>query len=201
MDVLEAIRTTRAMRRLDPDRDVSEADLLTILEAATRGASGGNAQPVRWLVVRDPELKRQVGAIYREQAAERLKTYAEMARQGDQTQARNLGSYQHLAEHLGAAPALVIPCARGVRGVVDASVYPGVQNLMLAARALGLGTTLTRIHLGGEAALKQVLGIPEDVHTFAIIPVGYPLGRWGEAPRRPVSEVVHWDRWEQRPPS
>jgi nitroreductase len=200
MDVFEAIRTTRAMRRLDPDRDVSDADLLTILEAATRGPSGGNLQPVRWLVVRDPELKRRIGDIYRELAAARLAAYAEMARHGDQMQARNLGSYQHLAEHMGEAPALVIPCARGQRGMIDAAVYPAVQNLMLAARALGLGTTLTRIHIGDEDRVKALLGIPDDVLTFAIIPVGYPLGRWGEAPRRPVREVVYWNRWEEPPP-
>ena len=196
MDVFEAIRTTRAMRRLDPDREVSEADLRKILEAATKGASGGNRQPVRWLVVRDPELKRRLGEIYQRAAAPMLDRFAALAER-DQVARRNLASNRHLAEHMGEAPVLVIPCAQGARGRVEASVFPGVQNLMLAARALGLGTTLTLIHLDAEAEVKEVLGIPEDVHTFAMIPVGHPLGRWGEAPRRPVTEVAYLDGWER----
>jgi nitroreductase len=197
MDVFEAIRTTRSMRRLDPDRDVSDADLATIVDAATRGATGGNSQPVRWLVVRDPELRRQVGEVYRRLASTRLNVYEEEARTNPNA-ARMLRSARHLAEHMGEAPALVIPCARGERGRIDSSVYPGVQNLMLAARALGLGTTLTTIHRADEGAVKEILGIPDDVHTFAIVPIGYPLGRWGEAPRRPSGEVTYWDRWGER---
>ncbi len=201
MDVFEAIRTTRAMRRLDPARDVSDRDLLTIVEAATKASTAGNTQPVRWLVVRDPERKRRIGEIYRELAHRRLEHYKELAERGDPVQMRNVPSYYHLADHMGEAPALIIPCAAGDRARLGASVFPGVQNLMLAARALGLGTTLTTIHLGAEAAVKEVAGIPEDVHTFALIPIGYPLGRWGEAPRRPVRELAYWNRWGEPPPA
>ena len=200
MDVLEAIRTTRSMRRLDPARDVSDEDLVTIIDAATRAPTGGNSQPVRWLVVRDPELKRRVGEVYRSQARTRLVAYEQDAKT-DPEVARMLRSARHLAEHMGEAPALLIPCARAERGRAASSVFPAVQNLMLAARALGLGTTLTTIHLGDEGTVREILSIPEDVQTFAIIPVGYPLGRWGEARRRPVSEVTYWDGWRQtRPP-
>ncbi len=194
MDVFEAIRTTRAMRRLDPDRSVSDADLLAVVGAATRAPSGGNRQPVRWLIIRDPELKRRVGEVYRRQAHLRLRAYEEAAR-SDPRAARMLRSSYHLADHMGEAPALVIPCARGARGQLESSVFPAVQNLMLAARALGLGTTLTTIHLAEEQAVREVLGIPDDVLTFAIVPVGHPLGRWGEARRRPAAEVTYWDRW------
>lgn len=193
MDVFEAIRTTRSMRRLDPDRDVSDDDLMAIVDAATRAPSGGNSQPVRWLIVRDRELKRRVGEIYRAQAVVRLRVYEEEART-NLAAARMLKSAYHLADHMGESPALVIPCARGR---VESSVFPAVQNLMLAARALGLGTTLTTIHRGDEASVRRALDIPEDVQTFAIIPVGYPLGRWGEAPRRPSGQVTYWDRWGQ----
>ena len=196
MDVFEAIRTTRSMRRLDPARDVSDEALMTMIDAATRAATGGNSQPVRWLVVRDPELKQRVGTVYRTQARIRLKVYEEQARTNPEA-ARMLQSAYHLADHMGEAPALIIPCARGRRGHIESSVFPAVQNLMLAARALGLGTTLTTIHLGDEAAVREILDIPEDVHTFAIIPVGYPLGRWGEARRRSPSEVTYWDTWGQ----
>jgi nitroreductase len=188
MDVFEAIHTTRAMRRLDPERPVAEADLRRILTAATKGPTGGNRQPVRWLVLRDPELKRRVGAVYREVAR------ATLDAAGD-AESPNARSSYHLADHLGEAPVLVVPCATGDPARLAASVYPSVQNLMLAARALGLGSTLTTIHRLKEAAVKDILGIPEQVSTFAVIPIGYPLGRWGEAPRRPLDEVVYWDRW------
>ncbi len=200
MDVLEAMRTTRSMRRLDPGRDVSDVDLETMIDAATRAATGGNAQPVRWLVVRDPELRRRVGEVYRIQAYIRLKAYEEEAKTNREA-ARMLKSAYHLADHMGKAPALVIPCAKGQPGRIEASVFPAVQNLMLAARALGLGTTLTTIHRGDEEAVKQILDIPQEVHTFAIIPVGYPLGRWGEARRRQPSEVTYWDGWGRTRPS
>jgi nitroreductase len=197
MDVWEAIRTTRSMRRLDPERDVSDQDVSKILDAATRGATGGNSQPVRWLVVRDPEMRRRVGEIYGRSAKIALRRY-EAAAATDPNVRRMLNSAHHLADHMGEAPVLILPCARGERGWVESSVYPGVQNLMLAARALGLGTTLTTIHRREEEAVKAVLGIPDEVHTYCIIPVGHPLGRWGEAPRRPFEEVTYWDRWGEK---
>jgi len=116
----------------------------------------------------------------------------------DPAVARMLKSALHLADHMGEAPVLLIPCAPANRIRVEGSVYPAIQNLMLAARALGLGTTLTSLHREDEAAVKDVLGIPDDVQTFALIPLGYPLGRWGEAARRPIEETTHWDGWGRR---
>lgn len=84
---------------------------------------------------------------------------------------------------------------RASRMAEAGSVYPGVQNLLLTARALGLGATLTTWHLAFEGEVKKVLGIPRHVTTFAAIPVGWPLGRFGPVGRRPASEVIHWDRW------
>ena len=200
MDVLEAIKTTRAMRRLDPDRPVSDQDLRLILDAATRGPAGGGNERARYLVVRDPELKRRLGEIYRRAAEVALAHYEEAART-DPVAARMLKSAWHLADHLGEAPALILVTARGKRGFVESSVYPGVQNLMLAARSLGLGTTLTTIHQRHEDEVKELLGIPDDQLTFCLIPVGHPLGRWGEAKRLPVDEVAYWDRWGNPPPA
>jgi nitroreductase len=194
MDVFEAISTTRAMRRLDPDRDVSDADILTIVEAATKAATGGNMQPVRWLVVRDAEKRRQLGDIYRQCWGRARQLY------DTGKPSRMLSSADHLGEHLGEAPVLILPCAKGAPGQADSSVFPGVQNLFLAARALGLGTTLTTVHRLREDEVRAVLDIPEDVTTFALIPVGYPTGRWGEGKRRPVREVTYWDTWKVPPP-
>jgi nitroreductase len=199
MDVFEAINTTRAMRRLDPDRAVSDEDLLTLVEAATKAPSGGNSQPVRWLVVRDPELRKRLGEIYREawRPVSELYQSADTAPDTD----RILRSADHLGEHMGEAPAIIIPCSRAEPGQGDSSVYGAVQNLCLAARALGLGTTLTTVHRRREAEVKEVLGIPDDVTTWAMIPVGHPLGRWGEAKRRPVRDITYWDTWRNPPPA
>lgn len=185
MDLFEAIRTTRAMRRLDPDRSVSDADIRRILEAATKAASGKNSQPARWLVVTDPDLRRQLGEVYRRCSAEA------MAGDADSPLTR---SAWHLIDHFGEAPVLIVVCTEG-ENRRPASVYPAVQNLMLAARGLGLGTTLTTMHLDDEPAVKKILGIPNNVLTYCIIPIGYPLGRWAEAQRRPVEEVAFRDRW------
>ncbi len=185
------------MRRLDPGRPVAEADVLLVLEAASKAPSGGNAQPVEWIVVRDPELRRRLGEIYRVEAHRTLPAYEERAR-SDPAVARMLRSALHLADHLGEAPVLLIPCASVGPVRVEGAVYPAIQNLMLAARALGLGTTLTSMHRDNEQAVKDLLGVPEEIQTFAIIPLGYPLGRWGEARRRPVAETIHWDGWRHR---
>ena len=108
-----------------------------------------------------------------------------------------LRSADHLGEHMGEAPAIVVPCAPPGS---DASVWGAVQNLFLAARALGLGTTLTTVHRLKEDDVKTLLEVPAERQTYALIPVGYPLGKWGEAARRPVREVAYWDRWRNPPP-
>jgi len=199
MELFEAIATTRAMRRLDASRDVSDEDVLTIVEAATKAATGGNSQPVRWMVVRDADARSRLGAIYRDCWQSVRGFYA--SQEQTPTSARMLGSADHLGEHMGDAPVLILPCSKGQPGQAESSVFPGVQNLFLAARALGLGTTLTTVHRLREDQVREVLGIPADVNTWALIPVGYPTGRWGEAKRRPVREVTYWDSWKNPPPA
>lgn len=200
MDVFEAIRTTRAMRRLDPGRDVSDADVRTILEAAQKGPTGGDQQPIRWLVLRDAETKRALQQIYQRCWEKGRQPYDEKPG----TVAPNvLSSADHLAAHLHLAPVVILACADTgpTRRRHHASVYPSVQNLMLAARALGLGTTLTTAHLLEEDAVKDLLDIPEHVTTYALVPIGYPTGRWGEARRRSLDEVSYHDRWGQAGPT
>jgi nitroreductase len=192
MDVFEAIRTTRAMRRLDRDRPVSDEDVWAIVEAATKAPTGGNSQPVRWIVVRDADKRRRLGVIYGECWAVAGAAYRQRTPAEDTTTTRILDSADHLGEHMGDAPVIILPASRGAD---PGSVYPGVQNLFLAARALGLGTTLTTVHRLREGEVKAVLDIPDDVQTWAMIPVGYPTGRWGEASRRPVEDVTYWDGW------
>ncbi|HEY7069017.1 MAG TPA: nitroreductase family protein [Acidimicrobiales bacterium] len=200
MDVFEAIATTRAMRRLDPDREVSDADVLKVVEAATKAPTGGNSQPVRWMIVRDPDKRRRLGEIYNACWTPVRQIYAAQAAESPVV-ARMLASADHLGDHMGEAPVIVLPCSRGQVGQAESSVFPAVQNLFLAARALGLGTTLTTVHRLQEPQVREVLGIPEDVVTWAMIPMGYPTGRWAEAKRRPVAEVAYWDTWKEPPPA
>lgn len=195
MDVFEAMRTTRAMRRLDPAREVSDEDIWTMLDAATKAATGGNTQPVRWMVVRDADKRRALGDIYRECWGQVGAMYKQRVAPEDTQTQRILSSADHLGEHLGEAPLLILPCTRGAGDA--ASVFPGVQNLFLAARALGLGTTLTTVHKLKEPEVRAILGMPDDIVTWALIPVGYPLGKWGEPKRRPVDEITYWDTWRQ----
>ncbi len=192
MDLFEAMRTTRAMRRLDNDRPVSDADIWTIVEMATKAATGGNAQPVRWIVVTDADKRRQLGEIYAECWAEVGAMYRQRTAPDDTRTGRMLDSADHLGQHMGEAPVIIIPASKGGD---PASVYPGVQNLFLAARSLGLGTTLTTVHKLREDAVRAVLDIPADVETWAMIPVGHPTGRWGEPARRPVEATTYWNGW------
>ena len=191
MDVFDAIRTTRAMRRLDPTRSVSDEDIWTVLEAATKAPSGANGQPVRWLVVTDQEKRQRLGEIYRRCWAPVREMYeAEGAH--DESFERILRSGSYLGDHMGDAPVIIIPCSRED---YPSSVFPALQNLFLAARALGLGTTMTTIHRQDEPAVMRVLAIPDGVITWAMVPMGYPLGRWGEAARRPVEDVTYWNEY------
>jgi len=198
MDLFDAINTTRAMRRLDPERPVRDEDLRTVLEAATKAPSGGNSQPVRWLVVRDADRRRRLGDIYRRCWQDVRGHYANQ--ETDEAGSRVLSSADHLGEHMGDAPVIVLPCSRGVPGQAEASVFPAVQNLFLAGRALGLGTTLTTVHRLREDEVREVLEVPDDVNTWCMIPIGHPLGRWGEAKRRPVAEVTYLDTWKNPAP-
>lgn len=196
MDVIEAINTTRAMRRLKPD-PVPDEVIWKVLEAAIRAPSGGNRQPWAFIVIRDEETKRKIGEWYLEAWNA---TYGRVkdAVTADSQGARMYSSADHLANHLAEVPVLIIGAvaAGGVGTSPPGSyIYPAIQNLMLAARALGLGTTLTTLHRAHEADVKALLGMPDDWETMCLIPVGYPRGKFGMGARRPVEEVTHWEKW------
>ena len=202
MEVFEAMSTQRAMRRLKSD-PVPDAVVRQILELAICAPSGGNRQGWSFVVVRDGARRARLGALYREAWGELMKApyYAAAAQAPpDSPAGRMLASARHLSEHLGEAPVLVLACIAldpGAKATMTtgASIYPAVQNLMLAARALGVGSCLTTIHKYRDAQVKELLGIPADVETAALVPLGYPLGKFGRPPRRPLAEVVHWDGW------
>jgi len=199
MDVFEVINTTRAMRRLKPD-DVPDELVWKVLAAAIRAPSGGNRQPWAFMVIRDAETKKKIGAWYLE-AWNATYGQAKDTVTADAQGARMFGSADHLANHLAEVPVLILAMVRS--GAVGTSpsgsyIYPAVQNLMLAARALGLGTTLTTLHRAHEADVKALLGIPDEIETMALIPMGWPEGKFGMGPRKPVEEVTYWESWGTR---
>lgn len=200
--LFEAIYSQRQFTHYKPDPVPREA-LDKIVEAATRAPSGANRQPWEFVVVTDRDLVRKVGEIYRDVW---LAAWGESPRP-DETPAHSQA--RHLAQHMPEVPAMILVCvdhSRGgtpagqpiVRGSEGSSIWLAVQNLFLAARALGLGTRLTTAHLRREQAVKDLLGIPEHVETVTLVPVGYPRGRFGPTQRRPAAEVTSYNRYGNR---
>jgi nitroreductase len=211
-DFFTVVDTQRAIRRFRPD-PVPDTALRRIIEAATRAPSARGAEPWGFVVVRDPATRQAIAAHY--QKAWELGAQFTAATDADRDvrdrphYARMMRAAAALAADLAAAPVLVVcgldhaqlgPIA-GPAGELRspvaayASIFPAVQNLCLAARALGLGTTLTTLHRGFEPELKRLLGIPETVEVAALIPVGWPRDRFGPTRRKAVEAVAFVDRW------
>jgi nitroreductase len=195
------------MRRLKAD-PVPEGVLVRLIDAANQAPSGSNAQNTRWIVVRDPAQKAQLAALNRVSATWYLKQQRKqldgVSHQSAEKRARMMEAVEWQMEHMHEVPAIVIACVDLPGGRADnflagalagSSVWPGVQNLLLAARALGLGATLTTLGLMDREKVKAVLTLPEAMEAFCLIPVGYPMGRFGAVARKPVAEVMRWDRW------
>jgi nitroreductase len=216
--LFEAIHSARSIRKLSAD-PVPDHLITRVLEAATQAPSGGNAQNWVFMVVRDPELRARLGAIYRKASDIASAVYAARGRPEHLSEAqyqRFMGSGRWLWDHLAEAPVILIPCLRPrampprdalppdidyddelayldrIRG---ASIYPAIQNIILACRALGLGTVLTTNHIRCEDEVREALGIPAEVASFALMPIGWPLQNFGPLTRKPVREVAFGDRW------
>ncbi len=197
MDLFETINTQRAMRRLKPD-PVPDDLIWKVLDAAIRAPSGGNRQPWNFIVIRDPDTKRKIAEYYLDSWNKSYGLIKQAALASPAT-AKTYSSAEYLANHLAEVPVLIIATVNlsGVAPVTPpgASIYPAVQNLMLAARALGLGTALTTFHRAHEAEVKQLLGIPDGVETFALVPLGWPRGKFGAGQRIPPEKVTYWEKW------
>jgi nitroreductase len=166
-------------------------------------------------VVRDAGLRRSLGAIYRKASDIAAKVYAAKGRPAHMTERQYehmMTTGIHLWNHMGDAPAILVPCLRrpavpdtaGVdlaaerayaERIRGASIYPAVQNIILACRALGLGTTITTNHLRCEEDVRELLALPDDIDSFALMPIGWPIDRFGPLSRKPLPEVVHSNRW------
>jgi nitroreductase len=194
MPLGEALFTQRSIRRLRPD-PIPTDDLRLIMEAAVRAPSGGNRQPGRFLVPVDRETIRRFGALYREAwwAKRRDEGHTWTRRADIPPEERVSRSAALPAGEMQDAPCIVL--ALGVGKGQANSVLPAVQNLILAARALGIGSVPTTLHPQVLARVYALLGIPAEAELHLCIPLGYPRGRFGPTRRGPTAETTFFDRW------
>lgn len=205
MPLVEAMTTQRAVRRLLPD-PVDPAIVERCIELALEAPTGSNGQNWEFVVVTDRATKAKLQAQYR-RAWSLYGGLGERVRGDDPQTARILRSVRWQVEHFTDIPVLVVACLRGGSKVpyvpmpaVAASshygsIYPSVQNLLLAARAVGLGASLITLPLWSVTVARRILGLPLSVEPCCIVPLGWPIGRYGAKARRPVDEVVHHERY------
>ena len=199
MEFLDVIYTQRAVRKFKTD-PVSDELIYKILDAAVRAPNGGNLQNWVFIVVKDQDIRDKLGVIFKK-ASEK---YSERSLNPVNSVDVKPKSW-NLTDNINEVPVLLIPCIKhsGSRGnmVRGAHIYPAVQNMLLTARSLGLGTVITTIHRLFEDEIKALLNIPDNVDTAALIPLGYPADgvRFGPTTRRPVAEVSFIDKWDSQP--
>jgi nitroreductase len=186
------------MRHFKPD-PVPDALLRKILEAATCAPSPGNSQGWDFIVVVDPATRVRLATILRDGVRPLLPPVPDAS---DPSRRKLLASAHHLVDHALEVPVWILVCGRPVYPAgapnadwIASALYPAAQNLLLAARASGLGATFTTWHMPSEQAVRSLLGIPDDARIAVTIPVGWPARPFGPVRRRPVDEVVHRDRW------
>ena len=204
MDLFETIETTRAMRRLKAD-PVPDELVNKILDAAVCAPTGGNNQNWGFIVVTDKSLMREVQRYYKQAFDEYVLPHYESQRDtppagmDSESFNRQIKRVAHLTDHFHEAPLWIVAClntgSRPANYVSGASIYPAVQNMLLAARALGLGATLTTRHAFYAEEVDGLFGLPGGVHSYAILPIGYPQGRFGPVRRGAVDQVVFANRW------
>ena len=225
-DIDRLLSTTRAVRRrLDLSRPVAREVVLECTRLACFAPNASNGQDWRWIVVDDPERRRQVAEVYRRQVVPPVRqARAAKAAAGDEAGARMSGTILELADHLERVPVLVVPCfdvgaarrryqalladpdlgraavtpagpGASMTSSMYASIYPAVWSFQLALHSRGLGSVFTTAHQGDQGAVAGILGIPEDWDQTCLIPVAYLSGPDLTPPdRRPVDEVVYWNR-------
>ncbi|MBW2231006.1 MAG: nitroreductase family protein [Deltaproteobacteria bacterium] len=199
MDTFEAMETCRAMRYLKPD-PIPEDAIRKLIHAATRASNPGNSQGWDFVVLRDAHIKAKLGDAIRGVMSPIIDAMA--SAEQDPAGRRMYAGVKHLIEGFEAVPVYVFVCGRVVypyenpiEEMVPAALYPAAQNLIVAARALGLGTTFTTFHTLIEPVVRDVLALPDEVRLGVMIAIGWPAREFGPVKRKPVDEVLHWDRW------
>ena len=202
--LFDAINSQRQITRYRPDPVLREA-IDKIIEAATRAPSGGNSQPWHFVAITDRALIERVGRIYRDEW---------LGARGAVPPPNESPVYQsarYLAQHMSEVPAMILVCVDHTKGSAPvtpgqpiergryaSSIWLAIQNLFLAARALGLGTRITTTHLRREEEIKKLLGIPDYVETVCLTPLGYPRGHFGPTDRRAAADVTSYNKWLNR---
>jgi nitroreductase len=217
--LFDAIYTARSLRRFKPDPVPNEV-ITKVLDAAIRAPSGSNQQSWEFVVIKDAAQRKKIGAVYQKGGAILKALYADRVKpehMSEDTYRKLTDSAYYLIDHMGDAPVLLLVCLKQVplsgpapklppevanamrsqARISGSSIYPAVQNIILACRGLGLGTVLTTIHTFFEDEVKEILGLPPEVMTYALMPIGYPQGKFGPIKRRPVTEVAYLDKYGQ----
>ena len=205
MGVFDTMYNCRAMRRLDT-RPVPEELLCELISAANQAPSGSNTQGARWIVVRDPQVKQRLADLNRQGVetylAPLIDNPGSLSHQSSDKRKRMVDAVVWQKDHMHEIPALIIACMEfGAAATNDmiargnGSTWPGIQNLLLAARALELGAAPTTLALNDRKAVAEVLNLPDSMAAYALIPVGYPLGTFGPVTRKPLAEILRFDRW------
>ena len=205
MGGFDTMYNCRAMRRLNT-KIVPEELLRELISAANQAPSGSNTQGARWIVVRDPQIKQRLADLNRQGVetylAPLIDNPGSLSHQSGDKRKRMVDAVVWQKEHMHEIPALIVACmdfgapatndmiARG-----NGSIWPGIQNLLLAARALELGAAPTTLALNDRKAVADVLNLPDSMAAYALIPVGYPLGTFGPVTRKPLEEILRFDRW------
>ncbi|TDJ40718.1 MAG: hypothetical protein E2O54_07105 [Gammaproteobacteria bacterium] len=204
-DLWDAMFTQRAIRYWQ-DKPVPRELLEKVVQAAAKAPSGSNTQPWVFVVVDDAEQRAAIGAALRgifETAEPLQQLIAAGEKSDDKTERLMLTGARAFFTQLEKAPAMIIPCLYQLSSptqdpstlLAGSSIYLAVQNLMLAARGLGLGTVMTTAQMMLDAILRSTLSIPDDAHPVALIPIGYPDANFGPTTRKPLDEILRWNRW------
>ena len=195
--LFEALRTTRAIRRLKPD-PVPMSLIRKVCEAGTWAPSGGNRQPWYFIAVTDPERRAFIAERYRTAFTGYIAPAVEAAKAPDFPDAKrkNIAAAVHLAEHMHEAPVQLFVAGWTRHGREQSqALFPCIQNILLACRAVGLGASLTTVHRVFGREIDAYLGLPEKIPTAALIPIGWPAGKYGQVNRLPVDEKLFIDRF------
>ena len=196
----DAMYNCRAMRRIKSD-EVPEEHLVKLIDAANQAPSGSNSQNARWIVVRGPAQKKLLADQNRKHAAPYIS--AQVENPDSPKHKRLLDAVVWQIENMHEVPALIVACfdyPEKVEGLgvyrSAGSVWPGIQNILLTARSLGLGAAPTTLALRDQDAVREILNLPDTFAALCLIPVGYPIGKFGPVVRRPVADIMRFDRWD-----
>ncbi len=194
MSLGEAMFTQRAIRRFKPD-SIPDEVIRDIMEAAIRAPNGGNTQQWRFIVVQEAGMRRKLAEFYHEAWWAKRKDAGINGPEDIPPGKSPMRSAMRLANEIGNAPVMVLICATASGSGAAGSVIPAAQNMLLAARAFGVGGTITTLHPVVTERVHELFGIPETAQVVYCIPMGYPRGVFGSVTRKPLSEVCSTDHW------